>query len=203
MTAVELDDRVVGALRDIAPSASVTVADALAVDWREELTSITEPRAIVSNMPYNITGPLLTKVAECHDLIESAVLMMQREVAEKIVAQVGDRNRGSISVFLQLLFVIEPVCKVPPGAFAPPPKVDSMVLKLVPTGREIANEAAVFRTVRAGFSQPRKTVVNNLSSLLGKGLVKSELVKLGYSETVRPHEIKLLDWITLGGLIES
>lgn len=178
------------AARGWAPSAEVRLADALSVDWKEVLDGLAEPRGIVSNMPYNITGPLLERVCRVQGLIDRAVLMMQREVGEKMVALPGDRTRGSLSVVLQHLFHVQKVCVVPPGAFWPPPKVESIVLKLTP--RLVADEH-LFRVVRLGFASPRKTLVNNLSCL-GKDHVAETLASLGLLATIRPHELQEQEW---------
>ena len=148
-----------------------------------------QPRCIVSNMPYNITGPLLGRVAECRDLIRSAVLMMQKEVGDRILAGPGTPARGSLSVAMQLQFEVNKVCDAKAGAFLPPPKVDSVVLELVPRV-EVASLDHVLRVVKTGFKQPRKTLANNLS----KEFDRSEI---GLPENIRPHQLSNEDWIGL------
>lgn len=148
-----------------------------------------EPRGIVSNMPYNITGPLLGKVEEVGGVIDRAVLMMQKEVASKITAKAGDRTRGALSVVLQRAFEISLVCQASAGCFLPPPKVDSTVLLFVPRGDRLeGQERERFAgLVRMGFAHPRKTLANNL-----KGRV--DVVAAGLRATVRPHELTEEDW---------
>lgn len=184
--AVELDSRVLPVLAEYAPDAEVTEADALALDWDALLEEMPCPRGIVSNMPYNITGPLLEKVSGVLRSIDRAVLMMQKEVAVKILARPGDRNRGALSVNLQAAFGISVVCDASAGCFLPPPKVDSTVLLFVP--RDDIRDTTVFRrVVSTGFRMPRKTLANNL-----RGVV--ELDGLGLKESVRPHELTEDDW---------
>ncbi len=189
VTAVELDRRVLPVLEEFAPGAAVLSADALAMDWEALLSDLPLPRGIVSNMPYNITGPLLERVAGVSGLIDRAVLMMQKEVADKIMALPGDRTRGAVSVNLQSVFRISSVCGAPAGCFMPPPKVDSSVLLFVPREDRLEGvERERFeRVVRAGFRMPRKTLVNNL-----KGVV--HLDGLGLKESVRPHELTEDEW---------
>lgn len=191
--AVELDRRFVPALADCAPSAEVLLMDALRAPLAEILRCLPEPRAVVSNMPYNITGPLLTRIAEARHAFSKAVLMMQKEVAQRILAPAGNARRGSLSVFLQLQFSIDKVADVPPGAFVPPPKVDSTVLEFVPVPGEA--DPDLLRLVRAGFRQPRKTLENNLGGLWpDRSAARGAIVSLGLDEKVRPHMVEIRDW---------
>lgn len=197
VTCVEIDPVAVRALAETVPGATVIEADALEVNFPQLLHALPAPVTLVSNMPYQITGPLLTRFANARAGYGRATLMMQREVAQKILAQPGNRDMGSISVFLQRRFSISRVCDAPPGAFYPPPKVTSMVLGMVPRPawpEEVAHE----RLVRRAFAQPRKTLLNNL---LGSGIPRETLLSglesLGLSPDVRPHQIGLDTWDAL------
>jgi 16S rRNA (adenine1518-N6/adenine1519-N6)-dimethyltransferase len=152
-------------------------------------------------MPYNITGAILNAVADAKGSFVVAVLMMQKEVAERIQAQPGDSDRGSLSVFLQALFDIQKVASAPKGAFMPPPKVDSTVLAFRPkeTGLEPAREKLVLKIVRSGFCQPRKTVANNLMTDAGidRASTVERLKGLGLPEGARPHQLTWQQWIGL------
>ena len=199
VVAIELDERVLAALREVAPDAEVVQADVLKTDLSAILEALPEPRCLVSNMPYSITGPLLTKVAECKGRFRNAVLMIQKEVAQRVLAEAGDSKRGSLSVYLQLQFAITKVCDVPAAAFWPQPKVDSVVLNLVPreTGLDDMQQGKLFKLVRTGFTQPRKTLVNNLAEDYGKQAVEQALDNLGHKRNVRPHQIENKHWIAL------
>lgn len=198
MVALEVDSRMVGVLAESAPSADVRLADALETDLAPILEALPKPRGVVSNLPYYITGPLLTRIAEASAHWDKAVLMMQKEVANRILAQPGNSDRGSLSVYLQSQFVISLVANVPPGAFVPPPKVDSAVLEFVPLGGSF--EPAFFEFVRSGFKQPRKTLVNNLRSF---GLLPEVLSDVGLDERVRPHELTLDQWLGVFGKVRG
>ena len=189
----------VAILNEVCPDATLIEADVLKVDLGELLESLPEPRCIVSNMPYNITGPLLTRIAAQRKRIAGAILMMQREVGERVLALSGDRRRGSLSVYLQLQFSIKKVCSVPPGAFVPKPKVSSVVLHLTPLNGTVSPQ--VFEVVRAGFTQPRKTLVNNLSSGYERSKVVDGINALGLSESIRPHQLEDEQWIELANRI--
>ncbi len=195
VVAIELDARMVGVLVETAPNARIVPCDALDADWGQLMADSPRPRGIVSNMPYNITGPLLDRVCHSRGWIAKAVLMMQREVAEKILAQANDRRRGALSVTIQALFDVHKVCHVPPGAFSPPPKVESTVLELIPKPEQPGTEA-VLALVRAGFTQPRKTLANNLAAILGNG-AKSRIEDAGMSPSIRAHELTWEMWCRL------
>ena len=189
VAAVEIDAIAVSALAETAPCAMVLREDALVADLGLILRGLPPPCAIVSNMPYNITGPLLGRIAELSSSFVKAVLMMQKEVGVRILAEAGDSDRGSLSVWLQSLFTITRVKNVPAGAFFPPPKVSSVVLEFVPRVSPLLN-VDTLRIVRAGFTQPRKTLVNNLRAI---GL--SEAVEgAGLDKKIRPHQLTIEQW---------
>jgi 16S rRNA (adenine1518-N6/adenine1519-N6)-dimethyltransferase len=191
VVAVELDRRFVEVLASVAPSAKVVRADVLKADVGKILANMDEPRCIVSNMPYNITGPLLGKVCECRGLIRNAVLMMQKEVGERVLARAGTPERGALSVSMQLQFDIKKVCDARAGAFLPPPKVDSVVLDFTPKRSEYDVDL-VLSVVRAGFTHPRKTLANNLSE-------KYDRRRIALAEHVRPHQLANEEWVSLAG----
>lgn len=193
MIALEVDRRMVPALAASSPQAEIRIADALETDISKVLAELPAPRGVVSNLPYYITGPLMTRIAEAAPFWDKAVLMMQKEVAERIIAPPGDADRGSLSVYLQSQFAIERVCDVPPTAFLPPPKVDSMVLEFVPLRATF--EPAFFEFVRAGFKQPRKTLANNLVAMgLNREEIGLRLENAGLDERIRPHMLSLEEW---------
>lgn len=199
--AFEVDPVAVSALCETAPRAEVRCGDVLRADLAPAFAELPEPRVLVSNMPYQITGPLLTAFAEARSCYSRAVLMIQREVGERILAEPGSSSFGSLTVFLGLQFGIRKVCAAPAGAFYPPPKVESVVLELEPraTGVPPESEAFLFRVVRKGFAQPRKTLANNLASGLGRDRagIAAMLQNLGWSAAIRPHQIDLDGWKTL------
>lgn len=187
LTVVELDRRFVDALSELAPGAKIVQSDVLKTDVRALLLELPEPRSIVSNMPYNITGPLLGKVTESRNLFRNAVLMMQKEVGERVLAKPGTPERGALSVAMQLQFAITKVCDAKSGAFNPPPKVDSIVLEFTP---KPFDDQQVLDVVRSGFTQPRKTLANNLSANYDRS-------KIGLPTNIRPHQLTNEQWVDL------
>lgn len=199
--ALELDPTMVEALKESAPGARVLQEDALRANLREFLLSLPEPRAIVSNLPYYITGPLLQRIAEQRLLIDCAVLMMQKEVAMRIMAGPKTSARGSLSVYLQSQFDITIVAQVPAGAFMPPPKVQSTVLKFSPITPAVGPmlENLYFKAIRVGFAHPRKTLANNLAVGFHqpRDLMLQAIDRSGLGEKARPQEMSLEEWASL------
>lgn len=198
LIAVELDPRMIPLLKETAPSARIVEGDALKTDIKGLLRDLPEPRCVVSNMPYNITGPLLAKVTECKSLFRNAVLMMQREVGERILAQPGTPERGALSVSMQLSYAIRKVCDAPAGAFLPPPKVDSVVLDFLPS---VDPPERTIEVVRTGFAQPRKTLANNLLALATRNEIETALDQLKLDHRIRPHQLTNDQWIALSEIV--
>jgi 16S rRNA (adenine1518-N6/adenine1519-N6)-dimethyltransferase len=201
--AIELDPKMGALLAESAPSADVRAVDALKANLGATLDELPEPRAVVSNLPYYITGPLLTRIAEVRAHFQVAVLMMQKEVAQRVTARAPDSDRGSLSVFLQAQFEIGLVRQVPAGAFLPPPKVDSTVLRFRP--REVEYPPEFFRMIRVGFAQPRKTLANNLVAgyRVEREVAISWLTEVGIEERVRPAVLEVDQWARLAGVVST
>lgn len=124
---------------------------------------------IVANLPYYITSPILMKIIESKDIISKAVLMVQKEVAERLVSPPGSKSYGILSVAVQLYSDVEIVDLVKRGAFFPPPKVDSAIVKLdIRKEAKVAmpDEKTFFKIVEAAFSERRKTLKNSLKNNL-------------------------------------
>ncbi len=155
------------------PRLTVHRGDVLKLPWREFLTH--PPYVLVANLPYNISSQVVFRLIEQRDLFRQMVLMFQREVGERLVASPGGKDYGILSVLTQLWFDITAVTLVKPGAFSPPPKVDSIVLNFIPleTPRVDPVDEALFRqVVKAAFTQRRKTVRN---SFLASGFCAEEI----------------------------
>lgn len=121
---------------------------------------------VVANLPYYVTTPILMKLLEDRLPLKSIVVMMQKEVADRIAASAGSKDYGSLSIAAQYYAVPEKVMRVPHSVFIPRPHVDSMVLKLTLREKppvDVTDEEFFFRMVRSGFAQRRKTLYNNLT----------------------------------------
>ena len=197
LVAVELDPRMLPMLKVTAPNCRVIQGDALRVNLPEILDGLPEPRLVVSNMPYYITGPLLEVFARARGHFSKAVLMMQLEVGNKIIARPGKRERGALSINLQTQFTIKRLMDVPAKHFLPPPKVDSVVLEFTPRFDEFSDQ--FFKIVKAGCSQPRKTLANNLTNTLRLDRVEvtAQIESIGLIPTIRGNELTEADWLAL------
>lgn len=142
---------------------SVFHADFLTVDL--DILKKNGPWIVLANLPYNITFPILEKFIELSEKIEEGVIMIQEEVAQKLVATRG-KQYGFVSVFFQYFFEFSLILKIHPSAFTPPPKVFSRLLYFKPRHKNarpyIENQDTFFKFVRLCFRQPRRTLKNNL-----------------------------------------
>lgn len=142
--------------------------DATHLDWQKLFLENPGPYALAGNLPYSITGLLLERATQLSTLIARAVLMVQLEVAERLLAPAGSDAYGALSVFAQAAFEIKRLFNVKPGAFFPRPEVSSTVVLLTPHTPPRALETDAFRAaVRAAFGQRRKTLRNAWRGLYG------------------------------------
>ena len=169
LTAIELDRDLIEPLRERARDIgelTVISADVLTVDFTA-LAAGAQLR-LVGNLPYNISTPILFHCLQHAAVIRDMHFMLQKEVVERMAAAAGSKIYGRLSVMLQLRCSVEPLLRVPPGAFRPPPKVDSAVVRLVPlpaAQRPDVDPGLLDRIVRAAFGQRRKTLSNALSGM--------------------------------------
>ena len=155
------------------PRLTVRAGDVLKMPWRDFLDQ--SPYILVANLPYNISSQVVFRLIEHRDLFSQMVLMFQREVGERLVASPGGRDYGILSVLSQLWFDVSTVTLVKPGAFSPPPKVDSIVLNFVPLKSprvDPVDEVMFKKVVKAAFTQRRKTVRN---SFLASGFAADDI----------------------------
>jgi 16S rRNA (adenine1518-N6/adenine1519-N6)-dimethyltransferase len=167
VVAVELDNQLAASLRSQFSPDRLTVAneDVLNFDFAGASASAGQRLAVVGNLPYYITSPILLKLAANHVSLDRAVLMMQREVADRVVANPGSRDYGLLSVTAQMYGPVEKLFTLPPGAFSPPPEVHSSVIRwrFAPRFAQLGVDEATFLAfVRQAFAQKRKTLANNL-----------------------------------------
>jgi 16S rRNA (adenine1518-N6/adenine1519-N6)-dimethyltransferase len=173
LTAVEIDRDIVVALRrEFAPERlTVCQEDALTFDF----AGLGADLRVVGNLPYNISSPLLFHLSAASTALRDLHLMLQREVVERMAATPDTPAYGRLSVMVQYRFDVAPLFLVPPGAFRPPPKVDSTVVRLLPLGSRAAkalDESVFAEVVKRAFGQRRKTLRNAL-----KGMVDEDLLR--------------------------
>ena len=167
VTAIEVDHELAVRLKAFFPAEKLTVVeqDVLEFDFAAEAEKAGHKLAVAGNLPYYITSPILLKLAENHAVLDRAVLMVQREVADRVVAEPGSRDYGVLSVTVQMYGPVERLFTLPPGAFSPPPEVHSTVFRwrFAPRFAELGVEEESFlRFAKQAFAQKRKTLANNL-----------------------------------------
>ncbi|MEI8248939.1 MAG: 16S rRNA (adenine(1518)-N(6)/adenine(1519)-N(6))-dimethyltransferase RsmA [Candidatus Taylorbacteria bacterium] len=159
-----------------------------------------ETYSIVANIPYYITGAILEKFLEHAPRPTKMVLLVQKEVAERIIARDGKESILSISV--KAFGTPTLVAKVPPGAFTPPPTVDSAILKIDSITDNLFAQnnvdiQAFFKIVKAGFAHKRKYARRNLESIYPLEIIDSVWAKTTLDPQIRPEDMTVLNWITL------
>ena len=158
---IEIDRDLAAALRKRFPAERVTVHEGDALEF--DFESLPVPLRVVGNLPYNVSTPILFRIAALEERVRDCTFLLQKEVVDRMVAEPATADYGRLSVMLQYRFAMASVLDVPPGAFTPPPKVDSSVVRMAPLGpdRPRARDEGLFeRLVGAAFSQRRKTLRN-------------------------------------------
>jgi len=195
---IEKDPEMVGIIKErfaLTPNVSVSIGDALAYDE----SRVNPPYKIAANLPFYLTAPLIRKFLESANPPESLTIIVQKEVAQRICAATPKMNLLAVSVqFYAAAKIIDYVSK---GCFWPVPKVDCAILQIIPHIKEgeRADKKFIdsfFETVKAGFSQPRKQLANNLAKglKLGKESVAAWLKENGIDPRQRPETLSIGDW---------
>ena len=217
VVAIELDKRLKEILDETLCEHSnieIVFSDILKTNLKELIKirfSECDKVSIAANLPYYITTPILTGLLE-DDLveIENIVVMVQKEVAQRICAAPGSKNCSALSALVHYHSIPEMICTVGANSFSPPPKVDSAVVKLkilkTPPVQPISREM-FFKTIKAAFGQRRKTLLNALQGFGGFSISKDEFKiifqKIGLSEKIRGEQLTLEDFCRLSDSIVS
>jgi 16S rRNA (adenine1518-N6/adenine1519-N6)-dimethyltransferase len=196
VTALEIDARVAAVLREVVaerPNIAVRVEDAMRADWGALLGS--ERWAMVSNLPYNVSVPLLMDLLQTAPAIDRYLVMVQREVGERLTAEPGSEGYGAVSVRVAYRAEARIVRRVPADVFWPRPKVDSVLVRLDPRPPTVdVDAAALFVVVDEGFAERRKTLANALRRLgLTAELAAGVLSRSGLEPNTRAERLGLDD----------
>lgn len=208
LIAIELDRMLATELRykySRFPNIEILEGDVLTIDFRtvlhrtigplNDLRPIKPARArVVGNLPYYITSDILLRLFEFHEHFDVIVIMVQREVADRIAAKAGSRDYGLLSATAQLYCKVENLFTLPPGAFSPPPKVHSSVLRLTvaPRFEELHVPPKEFiQFLKTSFSMKRKTLSNNLKEHYAQEKIKAALAQAGLKPDVRAEAVPL------------
>ena len=208
LIAVEIDRVLAAQLRlkfGMARNVEVLEADILAIDFdslfgpkpglgRPGIEIRPDPAKVIGNLPYYLTSEILLRLFEYAKYFETMVIMVQREVADRIAAAPGGRDYGLLSATAQLYARVEKLFTLPPGAFAPPPKVHSTVLRLTIEPRQQELDVAgdgFIDFLRASFGQKRKTLWNNLKTKYEEPRLKQALAEARVKPTARAETLSL------------
>lgn len=169
-----------------------------------------KPNKVVANIPYNITGPILEKLLgtisrPVEERYDSIVLLVQKEIADRLCAKPGKKAYGALSVRVQYLAQCELICDVPAKAFYPPPKVNSAVVRLHPQAiaTPAQNPKYLERLVKLGFAKRRKMLRNNLTGEIDRDRLALLLENLKINPQARAEDLSLGDWVALSNTLMS
>jgi 16S rRNA (adenine1518-N6/adenine1519-N6)-dimethyltransferase len=198
IAAIEIDRDLAARLRDRFDAAQLALHEADALEF--DLRALGSDLRIVGNLPYNISSPLLFRIADVADTVRDVHVMLQKEVVARMTAQPGTADYGRLTVMLQATFRVERLFLVPAGAFRPAPKVESAVARLVPLRDKapaIADAALFARVVSAAFMQRRKTLRNALASLADAQAIASA----GVDPQARGETLSVTDFVRLADAV--
>jgi len=212
VVAIERDRGMIAVLAAEMPRARVRVieGDAAEVDYAALATELcagdtsSAQLAVTGNLPYAVTGGILRNLTAARLHLSRAVVMVQREVRDRMLAEPGTSEYGALTVFVQGAFAVTPVLAVPPGAFFPAPKVASAVVKLVPHAVPRALETpALRRLVRAIFDARRKTLRNALGRVYGQRCADDALDALGLDPQLRGETLGVEQMAALADALQE
>lgn len=211
VVAIEIDQKLKPILSETIgefENAEVVFEDVLKVDINQLAKEKfgDESFKVVANLPYYITSPILIYLLKSHANISDIIVMMQREVADRIAADVGNKQYGSISVFLKYFGDSKILMNVPNTVFMPKPKVGSSVIKLsVNKDKRDEKIEDLEKVLRAGFGKRRKTILNSLSSGLNldKETIRNILSELDIKETSRAENLSLEDYLKITKILRE
>ena len=203
--AIEIDAKLVEVLKKKSadfPNVEVVKSDILKVDFKHFFKKEGQPIKVVANLPYQISTPLLFRFIEAKEVFSTLTLMLQREVAERMVAPAGGKDYGPLSIFVQLFLDLSIRFFIKPSAFFPSPKVESAVVHMVWKEKPMieANHEEWFKSVvRAGFGYRRKTLANALkhSELSLPDSIESRMEKVGIDPRRRPETLTIQEFVRL------
>ncbi len=207
--AVEIDQNIVPVLQKLTVAYNnieIINRDILKTDLSEILPA-DEKVKVVANLPYYITSPIIMKLLTEGKFINTIVIMIQKEVADRIVALPSTKDYGALTVAVQYYSNPKKMVTVPAGAFIPPPKVDSTVLRLdIPETPKFSPkcEKTFFRVVKGAFGQRRKTLVNALSSAFSefaKDDIKDAIVNCNLQENVRGETLDIQKFVEISNFL--
>lgn len=178
--------------------------DAANLDYGELAARTGGPLSVAGNLPYAVTGAILRNLVDARARLDRVVVMVQREVRDRLVAAPGGKDFGALTVFTTAAFEVHTVLRLRPGAFHPPPKVESAVVQLTPRAVPLAEETAAFqRVVRAAFQSRRKTLRNALSAIASREAAERALAQVGIDPIRRGETLGIAEFAALAVALEG
>jgi len=177
--------------------------DAMRFDLRAEASL--RKIIVCGNLPYHLASQLMFKVIDARDRVQHAVFMIQKEMADRVVAKPATADYGALGVMIRTYVDVSTVIKVGAGSFVPPPKIDSTVIKMIPLAQPrapIADEAHYSKVVHAAFGQRRKTLRNALRAQFDDGPVDAALAKTGIDGQRRGETLDIPEFAALANALE-
>lgn len=196
VVAIEIDKRNYELLKQNFPSLTIFNEDFLKTNLHEIHTKYLKPLRVVGNIPYNITSPVLFKMIENRQIIQDSVLMIQHEVAKRLIAKAGTKDYGILSVIMQHFAEVKFCFKVSPNVFFPRPKVYSAVIKISfnKTSKDLNLDSTFIQIVKAAFNKRRKMLYNSFkNSIFGQ----LDFKKAGINLNRRAEQLKIDEFIEL------
>ncbi len=197
--AIEVDVGLAAALRDVVgerPNVRLLVADALAVDWGS-LLSAARPWTLVANLPYNVATPLVADLLDTAPAITRMLVMVQREVGERLAASPGSGVYGAISVKVAYWAAAQVVGAVPASVFMPRPNVESVLVEITRRQPPDIAPEQLFKLVRTAFGQRRKMLRRSLR----ERVTAAQFATAGVEPTDRPEDVDLDGWVRLANVV--
>lgn len=214
--AFEIDDRLIPVLKEtLSPYSNITVIqqDILKVNLAAEILKYFDGHhqiKLVANLPYYITTPIIMHLLESNLDLNMIVVMMQKEVAQRLTAKPGTKDYGSLSIGVQYYTKAEISFIVPKTVFAPQPKIDSAVVRLIPRSpmKRPQNEKAFMRLVKGSFAHRRKSLWNNLIGMYGKKASTKKILEeilngVGIQKSVRAEQLTISEFVRLSNAIQQ
>ena len=198
LEAIEIDRDLAARLEAEHPRLALHRGDVLRFDFAR----LPDRLRVVGNLPYNVSTPLLFRLVEVADRLRDAHLMLQKEVVDRMVAAPSTSEYGRLSVMLQYRFEMRKLFDVKPGAFRPPPKVDSAVVRLVPkpaAALVARDRATLARVVTAAFTKRRKQLRNALAGVVDEDGLRA----LGIDPRLRPENLGIPQYVAIANAVGS
>lgn len=201
--AIELDSKMVSILKDrfkLYNNVQIVQDDILNVD----IDKIAPKAKVVANLPYYITTSIITKLIKTN--IKDITILIQKEVAERICAEPGTKRAGAITYFVRYYADSKIIANVPKEYFIPSPEVESSIVKIIKKDKkavEINNENLFFEIIKINFTQRRKTILNSLSSIIDKEVLKNILKECKIEENVRGENLSIEQFAMIANKFEE